>query len=121
MFSGEKYVKVSGGDAADSSWEAMRIRGMGLSPRIREDGSDYYSIYLKPGEAEIYARETISEEKAYWASPKGIEEQKTLGQAEKAYLRSPEGRLDKHQEKLWRRSKPGPRDYYESDYPPMIG
>ncbi len=77
---GVDYIRVSRGDAADTSWEVNRIRGMSLSPVVRESGEDSYAIYLTPDEAIIYDTENRKEEEIYWHSPEGIEEEKRIGQ-----------------------------------------
>lgn len=97
---GIDYEKVTGGDAADASWEVGHIRSMGFSPIVREVEEGYFNIYLPVGEVRSYKEASYNEEKDYWHSPEGIDSMKTWGKSEKEFLRSPEGRLQKRQEKL---------------------
>ena len=110
MFEGRRYVRVSGGDPADASWEVGRIRSLGLEPRICEVEENEFKIYLLPEEAKTYWRFLDKEEKAYLRSPQGIDEQKSWGTEQRDWLRGPEGRFEKHQEKLYRKGKLGPLD-----------
>lgn len=104
-FEGIRHIKVTGGDAADVSWEVTMMRGMGLNPRSRQDEEDHFVIYLTPKEAEAYHRESEERERAYLSSPEGIQDQKMEGHFMRDYLRSPEGRLMKHEERVWKRTR----------------
>lgn len=109
---GKDYVRVSGGDAADASWEAGRIRSMGFSPLIRELEEGHYAIFLSPYEAAAFEKKDWEEQQAYFRSPEGIAEEKYFGQLERDYLRSPDGRLQKHRARL--ESRHGDPYYEES-------
>ena len=101
---GVAYIRVSGGDAADASWEKGRISSMGFNPVVRETGEDNFAIYLPTSEAKDYIKQVHAEQISYWHSSEGISELKRFGQEEKEYLRSPEGRYDKRQNEQMERA-----------------
>lgn len=100
-YNGQAYEKVSGGDAADASWEKGQIASMGFHPIVRQTGEEHYTIYLPTSEVREYEKTRGSEEDAFWNSPEGIAEQRRLAPQIRDYARSPEGRYEKHSQKKW--------------------
>lgn len=102
---GSLYARVTSGDASDISWDKTRIQDMGFEPIVRQAGDDIYRLYLPIEQVKAYEAAVRAEQDAYWSSPEGIEEQKRIGRETRDFDRSPEGRLEKHLDRLYRKGK----------------